>query len=529
MKTITAIIVTALFNLNISYAESNSQLDDMSINGGLPAVGSGFSYQGELINSGSPANGSFDFSFRLYTAKVGGVPSSSIVNTPTVTVTNGLFSIEKLDFGANPFVGSEQWLQVKVKPTGSGSYTTLAPLQRVGAVPYAVQARYLDSTGASNNDVLVYNGIDWAPSTSVSHATTANTASGLTIAGASNGDVLQFDGTNWVANALSGGSSPWVVNGSDISYTLGRVGVNIASPSAQLSVNTSSSIVEPFRVQKLNNTKLYVASNGGTSLGSEFNPPADGIRVEGESYFKGKVGINVQNPSAKLEIQSDAANENPLVVKTGSSEKLVVNDNGGTSIGSSTIPPSDGLVVEGVTYLKGKVGVNVQNPSAKLEIQSNAANENPLVVKTGSSQKLVVNDNGGTSIGSAAIPPVNGIRVEGDVKQSNTSNGMIKYMVDARCYSSNPVIFKYYDGINPANVNAPVTIASGGTAYECRINFPTNINNRYWQVSVVTSPDVSSRCYLVTNDNDTLYCNVFATNAQNQLVFTFGRIHVLIY
>ena len=204
--------------------------------GGLPAVGSGFSYQGELINNGSTVDGFYDFEFRLYTAQTGGVPSSNIVSKSPVMVSNGLFTIDNIDFGDNVFVGSEQWLEIKVKPTSSGAFVALSPLQRIGAVPYAVQAEYLSSTGASTDDVLKFNGVNWMPSLIVPHATLADKASDLSIVGAANGDVLQFNGSNWVANALSSGSSPWVINGNDISYTQGNVGINIAAPGSQLTV-----------------------------------------------------------------------------------------------------------------------------------------------------------------------------------------------------------------------------------------------------------------------------------------------------
>ena len=53
------------------------------------------------------------------------------------TVTNGLFTVT-LDFGTAAFQGDARWLQIAVRPTGGGSYTTLAPRQALTATPYAM-------------------------------------------------------------------------------------------------------------------------------------------------------------------------------------------------------------------------------------------------------------------------------------------------------------------------------------------------------------------------------------------------------
>ena len=46
----------------------------------------------------------------------------------------------KLDFGANGFPGPDRYLEIAVKPSGGGSLVTLAPRQKIGSAPYAVQS-----------------------------------------------------------------------------------------------------------------------------------------------------------------------------------------------------------------------------------------------------------------------------------------------------------------------------------------------------------------------------------------------------
>ncbi len=72
------------------------------------AVGTGFTYQGRLDEGGSPANGSFDFEFKLYDdSGVGGVEVGS-VPLESVEVTKGLFTV-RLDFGDGVFTGDARW------------------------------------------------------------------------------------------------------------------------------------------------------------------------------------------------------------------------------------------------------------------------------------------------------------------------------------------------------------------------------------------------------------------------------------
>src|SRR5437870_7298341 len=61
------------------------------------ALGTGFTYQGLLKNSGAPVNGACNIAFRLYDAASSGAQVGSAL-TQTVPLTNGLFTTA-LDFG----------------------------------------------------------------------------------------------------------------------------------------------------------------------------------------------------------------------------------------------------------------------------------------------------------------------------------------------------------------------------------------------------------------------------------------------
>ncbi len=106
------------------------------------ALGTAFTYQGHLIDGGSPANGPYDFEFRLYAAPVGGAPVSAISAVKDdVPVTNGLFAVE-LDFGGGVFTGEARFLEISVRlGSGTGAYTILSPRQALTAAPYALGLR----------------------------------------------------------------------------------------------------------------------------------------------------------------------------------------------------------------------------------------------------------------------------------------------------------------------------------------------------------------------------------------------------
>ena len=84
-----------------------------------------FTYQGTLSDGGGPANGPYDFEFKLYDAANAQVGSTTREDVPVV---NGGFTV-RLDFGS-VFDGSARTLEIGVRPGASvGVFTTLAPRQ----------------------------------------------------------------------------------------------------------------------------------------------------------------------------------------------------------------------------------------------------------------------------------------------------------------------------------------------------------------------------------------------------------------
>ena len=107
--------------------------------GNAAPLGTTFTYQGVLRQSGAPAEGLYDFQFTLWEDASQSAQVGNPVTRTNVAVAEGRFAAE-LDFGSEAFHGAERWLKVSVKPAGSGPFTALLPLQRINAAPYALHA-----------------------------------------------------------------------------------------------------------------------------------------------------------------------------------------------------------------------------------------------------------------------------------------------------------------------------------------------------------------------------------------------------
>ena len=101
-------------------------------------LGTAFTYQGRLDDSGQPANGPYDLQLTLFDADTGGNPIGPQVVLPSVPVAAGLFTVP-VDFGAAAFTGEARWLEIGVRPGGSGGpFTVLSPRQELTPSPNAV-------------------------------------------------------------------------------------------------------------------------------------------------------------------------------------------------------------------------------------------------------------------------------------------------------------------------------------------------------------------------------------------------------
>lgn len=165
------------------------------------ALGTGFTYQGQLKNGGSVVNGTCDLQFGLWDDESAGT-RQGVTQTVTANVTNGLFTTvlnSGGEFGASAFDGTARWLAMAVRcPNGIGSYTALTSRQALTPAPYALYATN-SSTAANATTATNFSGVLSGDVTGTQSSTTVTKLQGRTVASTAptNGQVLKYDGTQW--------------------------------------------------------------------------------------------------------------------------------------------------------------------------------------------------------------------------------------------------------------------------------------------------------------------------------------------
>ena len=129
-------LASVLFVLALS--ASNPGMGNSPGDSVLAPAGTGFTYQGRLVDNGSPANDSYDIQFLLFDAAVAGTQIGATVTHNDLAISQGFFTVE-LDFGTGAFGGGGRWLEIAVRPGSSpGAYTTLSPRQKLSPTPSAL-------------------------------------------------------------------------------------------------------------------------------------------------------------------------------------------------------------------------------------------------------------------------------------------------------------------------------------------------------------------------------------------------------
>src|SRR5262249_18834971 len=97
------------------------------------------SYQGTLKDGSAPANGVYDFTFRVFDSSTGGT-QVGFTTASDVQVTNGVFNVRLIFTTPSPFLNIlNNYMEIAVRPGNStGAYTMLTPRQEVSFVPFSI-------------------------------------------------------------------------------------------------------------------------------------------------------------------------------------------------------------------------------------------------------------------------------------------------------------------------------------------------------------------------------------------------------
>lgn len=253
--------------------------------GGGAGVGTAFTYQGLLSQSGTEVTDACDFEFRAFDAATNGVQVGPTLtfdgvgaNPQPPDVVDGLFTVD-LDFGAGVFDGNPRFLEIAVRcPSGAGSYTTLEPRQPISPAPYAIRATQADS--AANLVVPLVLSLDDSGQTTLT-----------------------------VENAASGGEALEV---------LGNLRVG---PLGQFQVDSASGNVAAQGTVTADN--LEATSDFAPMVRFfNFNGAAVAVQIIGDTEFQGSVGLDVSDPQHPIDHSSGAHLSDAGVFNNASSRRL---------------------------------------------------------------------------------------------------------------------------------------------------------------------------------------------------------------
>lgn len=281
------------------------------------AQGTAFTYQGKLTNAGVPATGVYDLRFQLFDALTGGTELGITFTNPTVTVTNGIFTVQ-VDFGPIAvFDGSARYLEIGVRPSGSlGGYAILSPRQQITATPYAFRAS--ESTAADGLSAACVNcvlsgqiqDLDGAKITGQIPSASVPTGSG-----------------NYIQNAAAGGNG----------------GIRAAQQAASFSIDGDGLI------------------GGSLGVGTGGNPPATRLQVNGE--------VSIDAPVPVIHTAASGGEQNRFLHIINSPN---VRSASGLKAGGVLVADTFGFADPGKNHLvvKGSIGIGtgVVDSSPKLVI-----------------------------------------------------------------------------------------------------------------------------------------------------------------
>lgn len=249
------------------------------------AIGTGFTYQGQLKKNGTPYTGNANFSFQLYTASSGGTLLGTL-NQNSIAVAAGLFTTQ-LDFGA-VFDGNPRWLEIQAA-TGVEGFTVLTPRQEIKSVPYAVRAENGGTGGSqwtTNGSTIFYNGGNVGigtstPGTKLAVATGTENINPAFFTN-NNSDFACFATQNIAANGFG-----WYDAWSARHYIGGSLGMGTFTPEAKIHVTGTQYGIKATGSGSSGNFGIGV---WGIGQGSILTGPAEGVYGE-SNYGDGVRGI----------------------------------------------------------------------------------------------------------------------------------------------------------------------------------------------------------------------------------------------
>ncbi len=278
-------------------------------------LGTTFTYQGRLVDAGTPVDDTCSFQFGLWDDPISGTLVAGPLERTGVAVVDGRFTVP-LDFGS-VFDGSSYWLEVAVQCTGDPAYGTLAPRQELTAAPYALYSQAAPWSGLTGVPAGFADNVD------------DDVLGGLSCA---DGQVAKWDGAEWYC---ANDDRSFVVSGTNVFAGEGLYAITgTGSVTLNVFFGDSGSARSVARSDHTHAGEDIVTGTVGTAYYSAY---AD---LEEEGYLGNAIGDLALNNGALQE----TLNSDLLDGKHGSEYQLQI---GGACDVGSTIRAinADGTVV----------------------------------------------------------------------------------------------------------------------------------------------------------------------------------------
>jgi hypothetical protein len=411
---------------------------------GMPANYGMFTYQGELVDAGQPVDGTVSLRFDFGSTSPPQVLGTSVVtdvpvvdgrfttqvpvpypiDSATTTLAVAVERVPDPDFvplGAQPL--SPTPLAMYAERAGTAGFA-LAPWEFLGGIGIAytggrvgidTQAPVgkLHVQGGADDEVSLY-GNGGVPMLHFRND------------GNSRDWVFRHDGSNFhLQREVSVGneSMTWAVNG--------NVGIGETAPGARLDIATGASTAPLLRVRQTlagasNPTGVRIEVAGSGSGGTS----GTALQAHATATSGDTIGV-----SARSDSSDGLASFAYATAGSGQSTGLLARNNSssGTAVdawaaaGSGTpialrarVDAPNGIAARfegGITQVNGRLAVGTSSPVAPLHVSTGSGTP-VLRADINASPRLQLHDNGGLSIGSATLPPVNGLHVTGAIQQT---------------------------------------------------------------------------------------------------------------
>ena len=284
-----------------------------------------FTYQGQLHDGSTNANGAYTMIFALYSAPTGGTQIGGS-STNQLTLVNGLFTVN-LDFG-NAFDGHARWLDITV--TNGGVTQTLTPRVQLLPAPYA---QFANAAGSAAN---IANG-SWS-------ATVGNfqSYSNIFSIAANNSLVLGLSTNGVLVNGGLQASQLGIGNDYNIGVDgNGGLALYTGNSNSDLTINNLTLNGNSLQFPAQQGANISVGTNGDftfdgnvkiTSLGNITLP------VPG-----GSVAISANNQG--ININGITLNTNGIILPTSDRNRSITTTTAGIVLDGVTVSRNTGIVL----------------------------------------------------------------------------------------------------------------------------------------------------------------------------------------